>query len=149
MKYASARVWLFIANHGDINQTVERSTKITKSHWCGKNVFSRHLRSYFNAVDDLRVTGVQCWVHEVGGERRLPHIRKEPRMVEHSNGSSGGFGSSMLVHGFQSHGGTPNHPVVMDDHDFAGLVLKPVLTQEPPILNSSRNPLILPFCPSH
>ena len=82
-------------------------------------------------------------------KRRLPHIRKEPRMVEHSNGSSGGFGSSMLVHGFQSHGGTPNHPVVMDDHDFAGLVLKPVLTQEPPILNSSRNPLILPFCPSH
>ena len=61
-------------------------------------------------------------------------------MVEHSNGSSGGFGSSMLVHGFQSHGGTPNHPVVMDDHDFAGLVLKPVLTQEPRILNSSILP---------
>ena len=40
-------------------------------------------------------------------------------MVERPNLSSSGFGY-MLVNGFLSHEGTPNHQVVMDDH--VGLV---------------------------
>ena len=37
--------------------------------------------------------------------------------------------------GFLSHGATPNHPVVMDDHD---LVLKPMVTWVSPILRTTQ-----------